>query len=415
VSSVSVSALNVVLRAVTMAARFVLLVAMARYLQPEQLGVFALFVSANLWGLYLQGLEFHLFTARSLVGADPAAWARGRRDAFVLYGGVFAIAALVWTAVFAGDFLPWPLLPLFLVILALEHVAQESYRLLNMFERPLAGSLVLFARGGAWMYVVALTLWRSPSARTLELVFGSWAAGAGVSVVLSLWYLRDLPWRGLQPIDWGWLRRGLAVSTPLLLGSLAYRGIALFERSWLGHVDGEGSLGVFGFYATIAGALTVLAESGIGNVLYPKLLKAWNHGDAAAYRAARRRLWLAFAGFLIVGIPSSWIGLRLVVGHLGHPEYAANFDTYLVLLAAATATVAGSAAQYDLWTRGHDRMMIGASVAGLIVAVVLGLLLIPRSGLLGAAWCDLGAAVTMFALRGGAVIASRRTPSRAEP
>src|SRR4051812_16085775 len=100
--ALSVSALNLVLRVVTMAARFVLLVAMARYLQPEQLGVFALFVSANLWGLYLQGLEFHLFSARSLIGTDRSAWARGRRDAFALYGAVFAVAALIWTAVFAG-------------------------------------------------------------------------------------------------------------------------------------------------------------------------------------------------------------------------------------------------------------------------------------------------------------------------
>jgi O-antigen/teichoic acid export membrane protein len=409
--ALSIGALNIVLRGITMSARLVLLVSMARHLEPEQLGVFALFTSANLWGLYLQGLEFHLFSARSLVGELPAVWARGRRDAFALYGTVFIAAALVWTVVFSGGFLPWTLLPLFLLILALEHVAQESYRLLNMFERPLAGSVVLFARSGAWMYVVALLLWQSPSARTLELVFGSWAAGAGISALLALWFLRDLPWRGLGAIDWSWLKRGLAVCMPLLVGSLAFRGIALFERYWLGRVDGESTLGVFGFYATIAGALSVLAESGIGNVLYPRMLKAWKSGQLDEYRAARRRLWTAFAVFLMLAIPASWFALWLIVDHLGHPEYAVNLDAYIVLLGAAALSVAGSAAQYDLWTRGRDRTMIMASVGGLVVALVLGVVLIPRHGLLGAAWCDLGAAGAMLVLRGGAVIALRGTPA----
>ena len=405
----SVGALNVVFRGITMSARLVLLVAMARYLEPEQLGVFALFSSANLWGLYLQGLEFHLFSARSLVGEPPASWARGRRDAFALYGTVFVAAAVVWTIVFFAGFLPWTLLPLFLLILAMEHVAQESFRLLNMFERPLAGSVVLLARSGVWMYVVAFVIWRSPSARSLELVFGGWAVGAGVSVLLSLWFLRDLPWRGLGPIDWRWMKRGLAVSLPLLVGSLAFRGIALFERSWLGYVDGERSLGVFGFYATIAGALSVLAESGVGNVLYPRMLRAWKSGRKDDYRAASRSVWIAYGAFLLVGIPASAFAVTFLASHLGHPEYAASLDAYYVLLGAAGLTVAGAAAQYDLWARGRDRTMIAASVTGLIVAVVLGVVLIPRYGLLGAAWCDVGAAAAMLALRGGAVIALWRT------
>jgi hypothetical protein len=53
--------------------------------------------------------------------------------------------------------------------------------------------------------------------------------------------------------------------------------------------------------------------------------------------------------------------------------------------------------------------MIAASVTGLGVALVLGMVLIPRYGLLGAAWCDLGAAGAMLVVRGGAVIALRRT------
>ncbi len=393
------SIVNVGLRGLTMAGRFVLLVALGAYLAPEDVGLYALFAAASTWGVYLQGMEFHLFNVRELVAADRTAWPRRVRDAFALYGVVFVGACVVWLGMFGAGFLPMRLLGWFLAILALEHAVQELYRLLNAFGRPLAGSIVLLARSGSWMYVVAALMWRVPSLRSLDAVWAGWVVGGAVALALSIVFLRDLAWKNLSRIDWTWLRRGLAVGLPLLAGSLAWRGITVFERWFLGYSQGDATLGVFGFFSAIAAALPVLAESGVGAVLYPRMMKAWQTGDLPAYRAYVRRLWLTFAAFVVIAAPLALGAVLVAVPHLHSSAYEDELRVYYVLLVAAVIASVAAVPQYVLWTRHRDRTMIAISIIGLVTAVAADLVLVPRHGALGAAFGQLGTVVLVFALR----------------
>ena len=398
------SILNVALRGAALLGRFVLLLALAQYLSPAEVGLFALFSAANLWGVYLQGVEFHLFNVREIVAADEAMWARRTRDAFVLYAILYVLATGAWTGLFGGGLLPWSVFIWFLATLAFEHVTQEAYRLFNAFGRPLAGSLVVFVRSGLWMYAVAVVIVLRPGSRSLETVFIGWTCGGALAVVLALVFVRRLPWRGLPPIDWPWLRRGLAVGLPLLAGSLALRGISLFERWLVGYTHGDVALGVFGFYATIAGALPVLADSGVGAVLYPKMMKAWQQGDREAYRQRLRSLFIAFAVFLGVSVPAALVAVYFAVGHIGNGVYASHFTVYGVLLASAALWCASAVPQYALWAQNRDRAMIAISVIGLVTAVAADLVLVPRYGAIGAAWGQFVAMTVMLVVRLGVMV-----------
>jgi O-antigen/teichoic acid export membrane protein len=404
-----VSIANIALRGLTMSGRFLLLVALARYLSPAEVGMFALFSAAAQWGVYLQGLELHLFSARELVSADRTTWARRTRDAFALYGLVFAGSLVVWTALFASDLMPMRLLGWFVVILAIEHAAQELYRLLNVFGRPLAGSFVLFLRTGSWNYVAAAVMWLHPPARTLDVIWLAWLVGGALSLVLGAIVLRDLPWRGLPAIDWAWLRRGMRVGLPLLAGSLAAQGTSLFDRWYVGFTHGDTTLGVYGFFVTIAFAIPTLAQSGIGAVLYPNMMKAWQLGDRPEYRRRMRAMWLGFTGYLLAVVPAAAVALHLLVAHLHHPEYAGELDLFYVLLAVAAVETCSAVAQYALWARHQDRAMIAIPIAGFCAAVILDLFLVPVYGAYGAAFGQLGASALALALRLGVLtVADRR-------
>jgi O-antigen/teichoic acid export membrane protein len=393
------SLLNIALRGITMAARFVLLVVLAAYSSTADVGLFALFTATNQWGIYLQGLELYLFTVREVVAGTPSDWARRTRDAFALYAVVFTCACALWLGFFASGFMPWSVCVWFLVLLALEQTGQELYRLLNAFGRPLAGSVVLFARTGSWMYVVAALMWREPAYRDLETVFAGWVIGSTFSVVLALVFLRDLPWRGLPRVDWKWLRRGIAVGVPLLVGSLAWRGIAVFERWYIGHAQGETAFGVFGFFATVAAALPVLADSGIGAVLYPRMMKAWQIKDVAQYRVHVRRLWLAFVGLVVVSVPAALFVVGVAVRHLRDSRYREHIELFYVLIASAAVGALAAVPQYILWAKNRDRTMIAISIATLVTTVVLDLFLVSILGTIGAAWGQLGGMCMALLLR----------------
>src|SRR5262249_47335814 len=154
-----------------------------------------------------------------------------------------------------------------------------------------------------------------------------------------------------------------------------------------------------GFYATIAGALPVLADSGVGAVLYPKMMKAWQQGDRDGYREYLRRLYISFGVFIAIVVPCALVAVWLAVGHLSQKAYAPSFHVYIVLIASAAIWVAGAVPQYALWARQRDRAMIVVSVVGLVVAIAADGVLVPRYGAMGAAWGQLSAMTIMLVLR----------------
>jgi O-antigen/teichoic acid export membrane protein len=411
----SVSLANLVLRGVTMVGRFALLATIAAYLSPVDVGIFALFSAAILWGVYLQGVEFYLFSLRDIVAGDHNTWARRTRDAFALYGIIFGISAVVWLCLFGVGFMPWRLICWFLAILAFEHAAQESYRLLNVFGRPLRASVVLFARNGIWNYVVVAIFVVSPDSRSLEIVWIGWICGGAMSVLASSLSMKDLPWRGLPAIDWGWLRRGLGIGLPLLAGSLAYRGITLFDRWYVGETQGDVALGIYGFFSSIALAFPTLAESGLGAVIYPKMMRAAQAGEEAEYRRQVRRLMVAFVAFIVATVPVAIVVMQLGAGRLAHGQYASQLGLFYVLLAAAAVATLSSVPQYALWARGKDRALITIPIIGLAAAIVADVLLVPMVGMMGAAIGQLVAMVIMLLLRLAVLTADNRNRSHVTP
>lgn len=400
---------NLALRGITMTGRFVLLIVLAMYLSPAEVGVYALFTAASQWGVYLQGLELHLFSLRELVTADATTRARRTRDAFTLYALVFAGSSVIWLGLFSAELLPLRLLGWFLAILALEHAAQEAYRLLNVFERPLAGSVVLFARAGGWNYVVAVLMWLEPSYRSLDTVWTAWVLGSAASLAIAIVIVRELPWRGLPRVDWPWLRRGLVVSLPLLAGSLADRGVNLFDRWYVGYQHGETSLGVYGFFASLTLAIPVLAESGVGVVLYPRMMKAWRQGARDEYRKRLSSMWLAFGGLLLAVVPAAALAYHFLVPHLRGGAYTGELGLFVVLLATAVLATCSAVPQYALWARDQDRSMIAIPIVGLVTAILLDLVLVPRYAAFGAALGQLGAAAVTLGLRVGVLARADRS------
>ncbi|MEZ4365053.1 MAG: hypothetical protein R2939_02055 [Kofleriaceae bacterium] len=399
---------NVLLRGATMGGRFVLLLALARYLPAAAVGLYALFAAAVQWGIYLQGLDFYVVNVREVAGADPRGQARRIRDAAVLAGIMMLVSAAIWPLLVGAGLLPWDLLGCLLPLLALESTSQEASRLLNVLGRPLASSVVLLVRGGAWMYVLAAAMVVLPEVRSLDVVLAVWVAGAGSSVVLAVWLLRGLPWRDLPPIDWRWIRTGVGTSLPLLLGSLSLRAVPVFDRWLVGETGGGVALGVFGFYAAIAAALSALVESGVGVVFFPQMMRAWQAGDADGFTHARRALRRAILGFTLLAVPALLVGVWLVVEHATPPVYAAHFEVFVVLLAASALSSVATIPQYALWTWRRYRAIVTASVLGLVVAVVIDLAAVPGLGIDGAAMGQLGAASAMLV---GRALAARRAPA----
>lgn len=193
---------------------------------------------------------------------------------------------------------------------------------------------------------------------------------------------------------------GLArLALPLGLATLFLSLNHNIPRYFIEHHLGEASLGVFAAlaYVVVAGEIVIRA---LGQTAMPRLARHWAAGERAPFDRLLRRLLALGCGLGLAGV-----GLAALLGEpalallFGAP-YAAEAGVLTWIMVAAALTYLGSLLGYGVAaTRAFDRFTLpyaGVSAVALAAAAVL----VPRHGLLGAAWalCAIAAATCLAPL-----------------
>src|SRR5688500_17811029 len=112
-------ALNVGLRLAATGSRFLLLILLARFLAPADVGRYGLVLSTVLLGVSFLGAEFHAYSTRELLREAPARWSFVLQHslvawliAYAVLGPILLLSAGWWSL--AGVALIW--LPLLMVV-----------------------------------------------------------------------------------------------------------------------------------------------------------------------------------------------------------------------------------------------------------------------------------------------------------
>lgn len=380
-------ATNIVIQVATLISKSLLLFILARYLTVAEVGLFGLLVVTLSLGIHLLGLDFYAFATRELLAAEPARLPLMLRDQLVFHLLTYPLALLIAVLPFITETLPWPLLGLFLALLLAEHLGQEIQRALVTLGRPVKGALVLFVRGGVWIWVAALVLVSSRGADDLLTVLVIWLGGSMAAILLGLTFLRDLPWESVrhQSIDWSWIRKGLGVASPFLLASFCYRGLLAVDRYTLQHYVGVEAVGVYSFYANLRNAILSFTEMGILFVYRPQVVAAYQAGSSERYRSRLREM-----GRLLLVAPTllSVLGAMAIfplLDFVGVPAYREHLFILWPILASAVLASLAEIPHTVLYAQRRDRALIAGTVLVLLAAIPLHIVLVRAWGIGGTA------------------------------
>lgn len=266
--------------------------------------------------------------------------------------------------------LEWPghLLLWFFPILLLEHVNQEVSRLLVAVSEQIFASIVLFVRQASWAIVVVSLMISSPDSRNLDVVMGCWCGAGVAAAILGMWKIKKLKMGGwAQPIDWVWVRRGIAVSAAFLVATLALRGIQTIDRYWLDALAGVELVGAYVLFMGVAGALLVFVDAAIFSFGYPKLIE---HNRLMQYSLARSRvrrmLVETLAACAFFG-SVSWVALPVLLGWIGNSAYQNAIFLFPWVLAAMMVNAVSMVPHFGLYGMGKDQPIIHSHLAALPV------------------------------------------------
>jgi O-antigen/teichoic acid export membrane protein len=396
-----VGSANMLLQGATLGSRALLLFGLALYLTPAELGEFGLLGVTLSLALYLVGLDFYAFNTRELLRGDLAAAPSRIRDQFVFHGITYLIAFPLLLTVFLWGVLPWSFAILFYSLLLMEHLAQELQRILITLHRSVHASALMFIRGGFWVFAVLGLMAMNPAFRSVETVVVAWTIGVAISLIGAAYYLRDLPWsRGTRAsVDWAWIRRGLAVSLPFLVSTLAFRGVVSADRYALDHYAGTEAVGVFTLYVGIRNAIQSLLDMGVIAVLRPKVIQAYQTGEMSTYKTLMRQLTVAVTSLGAVLCLAGAIGIWPLLAVVRNPIYGQHLSAYWLILGMTLAWTLGDIPQTALYARNEDRAIVVANLTGLVIAAAANILLVPRYSVVGAALATFVALLVMAALK----------------
>lgn len=408
-SALTSATLNMALRALTLGAKFLLLLALARQLTPADVGLYGVIAGTIFIAVYVLGLDYYVYNTREIVAREEHERAPLIRDqlAFHLLG--YAVLLPVLLGVFWRGLVPWRYAAFFFCILVGEHLANEAYRLLVTLTRSVEANILLFLKNGAWVYGVLVAFVVSDRARSLDAVLAGWCVGVIASVALSAFYIRDLGWRHAWPVPvaWGSIRRTALGSLPFFGGSLAMRGVEYSDRYFVQHYAGNASVGVYTFFYSIASVTQSFVITGVLEVFYPRALHAYQRRQRGEYSAHMKQMTLGAIGMAVVGVLLAAGAIFPMLRLVHNPLYGQHLAVLWLLLVSAVLSVAGYIPHYALYIRRRDQALLVANVLGLATSLAANAWLVPRHGVNGAAIASILANGVIVMAKGLMLLATR--------
>ncbi len=381
---------------------FLTIVLFTRLLEPAEFGLYALafsIVTLAHVGVF-SWLEAAM--ARFWAAETPGDGLRGHfaslyRVAFALSAGFLALAALaLWL---------WPGAPLFRIALAaglagvpvrcLVKLGQERYRAAGEIGK--AAGLDMATTAGGLVIGVGFALGGAGGAAPL--------LGLGLAPLLALPFvlpgeLREARGGRVEPDRVrSYARYGYPIAASLALTVV----LASTDRFLLAAFMDEAAVGAYHAGYSIANRTLDVLFLWLGSAGQPALVMALERGGAGRLKVAARE---QLSTFLLIGLPAA-AGVALVARPLAEVLIG---EELRVAAASITPWIALSALLYGLtayyfgqaFTLGRrTKHLLAAMALPAAANVVLNLILVPRFGLMGAAWATaasfaLGLAATLL-------------------
>ncbi|MFZ5981798.1 MAG: lipopolysaccharide biosynthesis protein [Candidatus Zixiibacteriota bacterium] len=388
---IKTSLINIMLRGLTLISKFILLIYIASYLTPAELGIYGLVSVSIAISLYLLGMDFYTFNTREIIAQTEECCTPLIRDQLVFHALVYLIVLPLLLILFIFKFIAWQYIGWFYVLLILEHLSQESHRLLITLSRPTMANIVLFLRSGIWVYAVIAAGYFYRDSRTLQCIWALWCVGAMLCVTMTAVSLRHLSWRETLnvSINWGWLKKGFKGALPFFGATMALLGVQYADRFFIQSYHGEDMVGFYTFYANIANVIQTFVFTGVISILYPKVIDAFQKRNYENYRLLMRKL----IGGVLVGTAVLALGLALAIGPLlkvvKKSVYADYLPVFWILIIAVSILAISFIPHYGLFVRHKDKQIFLSTVIAVVVSLSLNFFLVPVYGITGAAYSGL--------------------------
>ena len=365
---------------------FIVGIYVARFLGPTQFGTLAYALSfAQLFAAF-SNMGLDRILVREIVN-QPEKRDRILTTSFLLKlgGALLAVATVASVTATLGN---EPQVILFIVIITSGNILQAFSVLDSYFQSQVQAKYVAIARFWASLLATAtkliLVLLQAPL-MAFVIVYGVEMSLFGLGLLLQYFRVHKTLWRWTP--RWDLARSLLRDSWPLILGGFMIDFYSRIDRIMINEMlsateTGEYAVGLK-LFETISFFPVVLCTS-----LFPAILNARKH-DLAKYQARMQQLYTlmstsAWVVALGLALTASWL-----IPFLYGEEYQAGVAVLQIVAFTLVPISMGLALSQYLIAENLVKIDMMRKIVGMVANVSLNFYMIPRMGILGAAWATL--------------------------
>lgn len=402
--------INLLLRALTVGLRFLFVFFIGKYVSLSLVGQYSLWTTTIALSVMVLGMDFYTYSTREILKKTKLEQWSLVRDHGVFLGVSYLVILPLMLLIFQFDVLDPALILWFYLVLVLEHLGTEIYRLFNTLERPLLANFLLFIRSAVWILLLVWAWYHDDFAvASISQILQYWSLGALISLVLGLYFLlQHYKGTALRKVDWAYLKTGLRAAIWLLLGTLSFKVIELSDRYMIEHYLGDEQLGVFSIFYQVTNLINVVVFTVVLTIYYPSLMKSVMEKSVVhkgvGSKMMRQSLAIIFGlGILIV------LMMPLLIEYMQRPQLMDEFVILYPMLGAVLALNVYLIYRFYLNAWNMDKTLLWIILLAALVNLAINFYGIPKYGIITASISSL---VSYTILAGLTFFTARKTMSQ---
>lgn len=355
-----------------LASKFILLLSLAKYLSPSEVGLFGLISVTVSYSIHFVGLDFYIYTTRELIrrGRQPF----GNKVKAQFLGSLFLYVVfffIFYLAVFE-ELLSRAIFIIVCLLIVSEHLSQELHRLLIAQSSQVKASSLLFIRNGAWCLFAVAALIISDGARSVEFVLKCWLSGSAMSIVVGIALVDKTIWSGWsKKVELSWLLAGVKVAIPFMFSTLAIRSIQTFDRYIVEYLVGIEILAVYVLAVGACNAIKSFVDAGVSSFFYPRLISLESQGCYQEFKASTKKFMIHLSMVAFVLSIAALASFYLYSLYLENSIYRINIEILVWLLGSNFIFLFSLVPHYALYSKGHDKYLVRVNYISCMIFFVV--------------------------------------------
>lgn len=349
---------NLILRGSTIGFKSILIFYIAKSLLPEDMATYGLITVTLSYLVYILGLDFYTYYTREFVKSSPNVWGGYIKNIGVIFVFTYILCTPIIFYLYKINIIQKEILFYFILLLVLEHLNQELNRIMIMNGDVFYSSVINFIRYALWAPILIFMMHKGIILNNVNNIIICWVIFGFIALLFSFYRLKQYNIQGWNiAVNKKWIYRGILVSLPLLIGTLALRGVFTFDRFWLQTYFSTDYLAAYAFFGAFAAVIGTIADSLIIAYTYPKLIKLFENKETLKYNKEIKKFTLQIVFLSILSGLILYYATKFLVDLLELKNYTQYMPMLIVIIVANILFCISNVPHYILYSQNKDKVI----------------------------------------------------------